>query len=257
MLPYTLILAFVSSKFEKKILSIDAPQIFLREYSLLLYEKNKIDVTNNGFEDSRGTRVNKCIPSLSRRQADDAVRDGRITINNSIAALSSKVYPGDVVKLDGKLQRWEESAATRKTLTYDDLLSSDSNLVYLKYWKPVGVTCTTDKTDKSNIINAGNFDLFPQRLFPVGRLDKESSGLIILTSDGNIVNQLLASKNLKEKKYIVELNKEPTEEDIHKLAEGVIITTSMQRDSGKKFLTARTLPCKISRIKGKMRYVKE
>ena len=133
-------------------------------------------------------------------------------------------------------------------------MNTEATEIYLKYWKPVGVTCTTNLADSSNIIHAGKFHLFPQRVFPVGRLDKDSSGLIILTSDGSIVNYLLDPKKRRAKEYIVTFRRRPTDDEIKLLSTGVVITTLSQRENSKP-VTAKTLPCQVRRDPSSDRYV--
>ena len=125
----------------------------------------------------------------------------------------------------------------------------------MKYWKPEGVTCTSDPGDPSNIISMGKFHLIPQRLFTVGRLDKDSTGLILLTSDGRVNEAMLNRRCKKEKIYEVEMDRVPSAEEIAQLASGVVITTPIQRDgsstaSGGKSITAKTLPCYVKRVGG-------
>lgn len=150
------------------------------------------------------------------------------------------------MRLDGQLQRWEGAALARQEAASPVL--EQRRFVYLKYWKPVGVTSTSDPTDPTNIIRAGGFDLFPQRLFTVGRLDKDSSGLILLTSDGRVNNALLSPGRKREKSYEVTMNRCPTAEQVARLAAGVEITTTAQRDGRARELTRPTLPCKVARI---------
>jgi pseudouridine synthase len=195
---------------------------------------------------SGGIRLNKCISSLSRRAADDAIAEGRVTVNGKVAETGCKVKKGDIIKLDGKLQKWEALQLLAKSLQPSKVLEERS-FVYLKYWKPFGVTCTSDMKDDSNIIKAGNFNLFPQRIFTVGRLDKDSTGLILLTSDGRVNNAMLRPDSNKEKTYIVELDKTPSDQQIKQLADGVVITTISQREKAKP-ITAKTRPCKVLRI---------
>ena len=122
-------------------------------------------------------------------------------------------------------------------------------LVYLKYWKPRGVTSTSDRNIPSNIIAAGRFELFPQRLFTVGRLDKDSTGLILLTSDGRVNNALLGPRSGKPKRYEVLLNARPSDEHLQTLRDGVVITTPVQREKGRsRDVTAKTKPCQVQRI---------
>ena len=208
---------------------------------------------NNAINNEEGIRINKCISSLSRREADQVLLAGRVTINNVIAKPGSRVLHGDIVRLDGQKQNWQTAPAARKSTPMQELKLQESDLVYLKYWKPIGVTCTTDKYDRTNIIEAGKFSLFPQRLIPVGRLDKDSSGLILITSDGKINDKLLNPKAKKEKSYMVTLQKEVTEEDIKKLGSRVVITTLIQRDTYTTPMTAPTLPCKVIRVPNKAR----
>lgn len=196
-----------------------------------------------------GSRLNKCLNGLSRRAADDAIIEGRVTINGCVAPSGSRVNKGDVVRLDGQMQHWEAAAMAKESAPSRVL--EDRNFVYLKYWKPAGVTCTSDPTDSTSIIKAGQFDLFPQRLFTVGRLDKDSTGLILLTSDGRVNNAMLNPHAKKEKVYIVDTNKAATDAQLKQLAEGIIITTTSQRDGKSKAantVTAKTKPCRIKRI---------
>jgi 23S rRNA pseudouridine2604 synthase len=203
-----------------------------------------------------GVRLNKCLGGLSRRGADDAISEGRVTINNEVASNGRKVKKRDVVRLDGKIQHWEGVAEAKKVAP--SLILEDRSFIYVKYWKTTGVTCTSDLGDKSNIIKAGSFDLFPQRLFTVGRLDKDSSGLILLTSDGRVNEAMLSPQTKKEKVYNVEFDRTPTDAQITSLCQGVLITTIAQRDSrtgssgskSAKPLTAKTRPCKVFRIGG-------
>ena len=199
--------------------------------SILIYYSNcirnvnlKMSLTNDGI-----IRLNKCITSLSRRAADDAIAEGRVTVNGAIAQTGCKVKKGDIIKLDGKLQKWEALQLLAKNIQPSKVLE-ERNFIYLKYWKPIGVTCTSDMKDDSNIIKAGNFNLFPQRIFTVGRLDKDSTGLILLTSDGRVNNAMLRPDSNKEKTYIVELDKTPSDQQIKQLADGVVITTISQRE---------------------------
>lgn len=148
----------------------------------------------------------------SRREADDYITQGRVTINNEPAAAGNRVYEGDAVEIDGEPLR-------KKTKT-----------IYIAFHKPKGITSTTDTKDKANIIE---YISYKQRIFPVGRLDKESEGLIFLTNDGNIVNKILRAGNNHEKEYIVTVDKPVTPDFVRKMSEGV-------RISGGK-----TKPCKV------------
>ena len=169
-------------------------------------------------------------------------------MNGELASAGYKVQPRDVVKLDGKLQYWQGAAAAKKQQPSKVL--EERNFIYLKYWKGRGVTCTSDRNDKTNIIHAGRFDLFPQRVFTVGRLDKDSTGLILLTSDGRVNQAMLSPATKKEKIYAVEFDKVPSDSQLEKLRTGVVITTEAQRDKTVKPLTAKTQPCTVTRLGG-------
>ena len=152
-----------------------------------------------------GVRLNKCLQGLSRRAADAAIEEGRVSVNGAVVTSAGlRVGSKDSVKLDGKTQNWRELQGWREEMP--SAVLEERNFVYVKYWKPVGVTCTSDPSDPSNIIAAGRFDLFPQRLVTVGRLDKDSTGLILLSSDGRVNNALLRRTMNKEKVYQVESN---------------------------------------------------
>eukprot|EP01041_Mallomonas_annulata_P007891 gene7891-16154_t len=197
---------------------------------------------------NEGVRLNKCITTLSRRAADQAIEEGRVTVNNQVATVGTRVKNRDDVRLDGVKQIWQTVIAAKKVKLEKN--REERSLLYLKYWKPTGVTCTSDSRDKTNIISAGKFDLFPQRLFTVGRLDKDSTGLIILTSDGRVNNAMLSPSTRKEKVYEVEMDRVPTDEQLEQLRQGVVITTTIQRDSFSKPVTAKTLPCGVKRVGG-------
>lgn len=152
----------------------------------------------------------------SRRQADVLIEEGRVTINGKTARKGNRVESGDVVRLDGK----EISGMQKKR-------------IYLAFHKPPGVTCTTDRSDPDNIID---FIDFPERIFPIGRLDKMSEGLLLLTNDGDIVNKILRSRNNHEKEYIVQVNKMIIPEFIEKMATGVPILDTV------------TKPCFVERL---------
>ena len=137
------------------------------------------------------TRINKFLSEAgfcSRRAADKLIDAGRVTINGKVPEMGTKVENGDEVRVDGKVVR-----------------NGEDELVYLAFHKPVGVVCTTDtKREKDNIID---YIGYPSRIFPIGRLDKSSEGLIFLTNDGDIVNKILRAKNNHEKEYVVRVNK--------------------------------------------------
>lgn len=162
-----------------------------------------------------GTRLNKFISDsgfCSRREADKLVEQGRVTINGLKPELGTKVQAGDEVSVDGK--QIAASAANK------------SDRVYLAYHKPVGITCTTERHISGNIIDAIGH---PERIFPIGRLDKPSEGLIFLTSDGDIVNKILRAENAHDKEYVVEVNRPLTDHFIKKMASGVPILDTITK----------------------------
>jgi 23S rRNA pseudouridine2604 synthase len=144
----------------------------------------------------------------SRREADKYIDQGRVTINDSIAIKGNRVLPNDVVEVDG------------------EPLKKKDKIVYIAFNKPVGITCTTDLKDKDNIISFLNYK---SRIFPVGRLDKPSEGLIFLTNDGDIVNKILRAGNNHEKEYVVTVDKPVTGEFIYKMGNGVKISDGVTK----------------------------
>ncbi|AZB22472.1 23S rRNA pseudouridine(2604) synthase RluF [Kaistella haifensis] len=153
------------------------------------------------------TRINKYLSEVgfcSRREADRMLEQGRITVNGAEPELGTKVSDEDEIMVDG--------ISIRKT---------EEEHVYIALNKPVGIVCTTDtKREKNNIVEFVNH---PKRIFPVGRLDKPSEGLILLTSDGDIVNKILRARNNHEKEYIVRVDKPITPQFLHKMRNGVPI----------------------------------
>lgn len=150
-------------------------------------------------------RINKYISDTgicSRREADKMIVEKRVTINNNYAELGSIVEPGDIVLVDGKP------------------IGVKKQGVYIAFNKPVGITCTTERHIKGNIIDFINY---PERIFPIGRLDKDSQGLILLTNDGDIVNKILRAENNNEKEYIVTVDKPITPEFVKGMSSGVKI----------------------------------
>ncbi len=162
--------------------------------------------------------INKYISSTgicSRRDAEKLITSGRVVINGKIAQLGNRVFEGDVVKIDKKP------------------LQTKPKTIYIALNKPVGIICTTDKKERKNIVK---FVGHPQRLFPIGRLDKPSEGLIFLTNDGDIVNKILRAGNNHEKEYIVTVNKPITERFLQRMRNGVPILGTI------------TKKCKIEKI---------
>lgn len=157
-------------------------------------------------------RLNKFISETgycSRREADKLIEEGRVTINGIIPEMGTKVSTADEVRIDGRL-------ITEKTGKH----------IYLAFNKPVGIECTTNPDVKSNIVEYINY---PKRIFPIGRLDKASEGLIFMTDDGDIVNKILRARNNHEKEYIVTVNKPITDRFIQKMGNGVPILDTITR----------------------------
>jgi pseudouridine synthase len=194
-----------------------------------------------------GFRINKCLPSLSRRAADEAVAAGRVTVNGKVVTSAGfRVNFDDEVKLDGKKQQWQPAAKAKLMSPENEF--DEQAFLYLKFWKPIGVTCTSDPKDPSNIISQGKFNILPQRVFTVGRLDRDSSGLILLTSDGRVNAGFLHRSKSKEKVYEVTVDQPITNAQLQQLRDGIVISTPVQRDRGSgNVMTARTLPCEVSR----------
>ena len=171
------------------------------------------------------TRLNKHIAETgfcSRREADRLIAERRVTVNGHPAGTGAVVGEDDTVLVDGQPLR---ARTARKP--------GARRHVYIVLNKPVGVTCTTETSVKGNIVE---FVGHEQRIFPIGRLDKESEGLILMTSNGDIVNQILRAENGHQKEYLVAVNKPVTDEFLRGMARGVRIHDQM------------TLPCKTSRI---------
>lgn len=155
--------------------------------------------------------LNKYISSTgvcSRREAEKWIVDGSVTINGEIAQLGNRVFESDVVKINGKP------------------LNAKPKTLYIAFNKPVGIVCTTDLKERKNIVDFINH---PQRLFPVGRLDKPSQGLIFLTNDGDIVNKILRAGNNHEKEYIVTVHQPITSEFIQKMGGGLPILDTVTK----------------------------
>ncbi|MBB4824640.1 23S rRNA pseudouridine2604 synthase [Sporosarcina luteola] len=163
-------------------------------------------------------RINKYLSEagiVSRRGADKWIEDGRVTINGQLAELGSRVEPGDHVQVDGKPVQTEEQ------------------LVYIALNKPVGITSTTERHVEGNVVDFVNH---PLRIFHIGRLDKDSDGLLLLTNDGDIVNEILREEHGHEKEYIVTVDRPITTEFIRHMESGVDI------------LGTTTKPCKVKQL---------
>ena len=169
------------------------------------------------MEEKQAVRINKYLSEIgycSRRAADKLIQEGRINVNGKLVEMGLKVTPADEITVDGSV-----------------VDQTGDKPVYIAFNKPVGIVCTTDtRVEKDNIIDFINF---PTRIFPIGRLDKPSEGLIFLTNDGDIVNKILRARNQHEKEYVVTVNRPITEEFIQKMAAGVPILDTV------------TLPCKV------------
>ena len=170
--------------------------------------------------ETKQTRLNKRMSELgycSRREADRLIEAGRVLVNGKVAEMGMKVSADDVIVVDD-----------------EKVKKASDKRVYLAFNKPIGIVCTTDtRVEKNNIIDYINY---PTRIFPIGRLDKMSEGLILLTDDGDIVNKILRASNKHEKEYIVTVNKSISQTFINRMAAGIPI------------LGTRTRKCKVEKI---------
>ena len=158
------------------------------------------------------TRLNKFLSETgfcSRREADKLIEQGRVTINGIVPEMGTKVAPDDEVRVEGKLIR-----------------EKNEKPVYLAFNKPVGIECTTNLEVRDNIVDYINY---PKRIFPIGRLDKASEGLIFMTNDGDIVNKILRARNNHEKEYIVTVNRPITDRFIERMSNGIPILETVTR----------------------------
>jgi len=166
------------------------------------------------------TRLNKFLSEVgycSRRAADKLIDEGRVTINGKVPEMGTKVTPKDEVHVDGKR-----------------ITNTKTEFVYLALNKPIGIVCTTDnRVEKDNIIDFINY---PKRIFPIGRLDKPSEGLILLTDDGDIVNKILRASNNHEKEYLVTVDKPISQTFIERMSNGIPILDTI------------TKKCKVKRV---------
>lgn len=163
-------------------------------------------------------RINKFLAEtgiVSRRGADKWIEEGRITINGELATIGSQIADGDDVRVDGKPVKKEDQ------------------LVYIVLNKPVGITSTTEKHIQGNVVD---FVKHPLRVFHIGRLDKDSEGLLLLTNDGDIVNEILRAENHHEKEYVVQVDQPISEDFLHDMSSGVEI------------LDTKTLPCRVEKV---------
>lgn len=163
------------------------------------------------MEDS-GKRINKFLSEsgyCSRREADKLIADGRVTINGIVPEMGTKILETDEVRVDGKLIR-----------------ENREKPIYLAFHKPVGIECTTNQNVRHNIVDYINYK---ERIFPIGRLDKASEGLIFMTNDGDIVNKILRARNNHEKEYVVTVNRPITDRFIQRMSNGVPILDTITR----------------------------
>lgn len=162
---------------------------------------------------SQGTRINKFLSEVgfcSRRKADALIEQGRVRINGKVPEMGTKVQKGDEVSVDNKVITKREKKST-----------------YIAFNKPIGIVCTTDtRREKDNIVD---YIGYPSRIYPIGRLDKMSEGLIFLTDDGDIVNKILRARNFHEKEYIVTVNKPINRDFIQKMGNGVPVLDQITR----------------------------
>lgn len=170
--------------------------------------------------ENSGVRINKFLSEAgvcSRREADRKIENGEVRINDKVAATGDKVMPEDIVYVNGRPVKKEEE------------------LVLLALNKPVGIVCTAEKREKNNVIN---FMKYPKRIYPIGRLDKDSEGLLLMTNNGELVNKIMRAGNMHEKEYIVTLNKPVSDSFVRGLAGGVPLVE----------LNTTTRKCKVEKI---------
>ncbi len=189
--------------------------------------------------DEKRTRINKFLSQIgycSRREADKLIDQGRVRINGEIAEMGVKIEAKDNVTVNGKVVKRQEN----------------QKKVYIAFNKPKGIVCTTDtRREKNNIID---YIGYPTRIFPIGRLDKPSEGLIFLTNDGEIVNKILRSRNNHEKEYEVSLNKPITKEFVKEMKNGVPILDTITKKCKVKQTGKKT--CKITLTQGLNRQIR-
>ena len=172
-------------------------------------------------EEKAGVRLNKYLSDAgicSRRQADQCIEEGKVSIDGHTAVMGEKVFPGQRVVFCGKPVKEP----------------SENQKVLIAFHKPKGVVCTTSRKDKDNIVD---FIGYEKRIYPIGRLDKDSEGLVLLTNEGALSDQILRGSNFHEKEYVVTLNREISDEDLQKLREGVPILDTVTR------------PCRVYRLR--------
>ncbi len=170
--------------------------------------------------EEQGIRINKYLSEAgvcSRREADRQVEAGNVTIDGQVAETGARVFSGQLVCLNGKPVKKEEE------------------MILLAFHKPVGIVCTAEKREKNNVVD---YIHYPKRIYPVGRLDKDSEGLLLMTNNGDIVNKMMRAGNMHEKEYVVTVNKPVTEAFLRGLAGGVPLVE----------LGTTTRKCKVERV---------
>lgn len=173
--------------------------------------------------ENKGVRINKFLSEAgfcSRREADKLIYKNRVKINGKVPLIGTKVMPGDRVSVDNK-----------------DIKAKKDKFIYIAFNKPKGIVCTTDsKREKNNIIDFINY---PKRIFPIGRLDKPSEGLIFLTSDGDMVNKILRASNHHEKEYIVSVDKAINNDFVAKMSNGIPVLGTVTKKCKVQKLASR------------------
>ena len=170
--------------------------------------------------ENSGVRINKFLSEAgvcSRREADRKIENGEVRINDKIANTGDKVMPEDVVYVNGRPVQKEEE------------------MILLALNKPVGIVCTAEKREKNNVID---FMKYPKRIYPIGRLDKDSEGLLLMTNNGELVNKIMRAGNMHEKEYIVKVNKPVSDSFVRGLAGGVPLVE----------LNTTTRKCKVEKV---------
>lgn len=171
----------------------------------------------------QGIRINKFLSEAgvcSRREADRQVAEGNVTVDGQVAEIGTRVLPGQKVYFSGRLVQKEEE------------------MILLAFHKPAGIVCTAEKREKNNVID---YIRYPKRIYPIGRLDKDSEGLLLLTNQGDIVNKMMRAGNMHEKEYVVTVNKPVTESFLRGMAGGVLLTE----------LGTTTRKCRVEQISKK------
>lgn len=208
-------------------------------YNARAHKTRTLPTTSNQQIASRGIRINKCFTEFaSRRESDEFITEERVKINGTVAAPGARVNPGDEVTLDGKIVDWERLTVQPSSKTFH----------YVKHWKREHVLCTTDQSSGNSIVQEVQLPNISDRMFPVGRLDECSTGLILLTSDGRLPNAVLGASKQWTKKYLVTTDRWVSDDDLSSVRKGVVINTVSKRDRGVRIKrSAATAPCEVER----------